>query len=61
MQGRNRCADVKNELVDTARGWGWGDKLTDSVDIYTVLWIKLIASGKLLYNTGSSARCSVMT
>ena len=37
-QGRNRHADVKNEFVDTARGWGW-DRLTDSVDIYTVLCI----------------------
>ena len=30
------------------------------IDMYTLLCMKQIASGKLLYVTGSSARCSVM-
>ena len=29
------------------------------MDIYTLPCIKQVASGNLLYNTGSSARCSV--
>ena len=32
-----------------------------SIDIYIIPCIKLIASGKVLYSTGSSAECSVMT
>ena len=31
------------------------------IDIYTLTFIKYIASGKLLYGTGSSGCCSVMT
>jgi len=31
------------------------------VDIYTLPYVKQIASGYLLYTTGSSARCSVMS
>ena len=31
------------------------------IDIYTPLCVKSIASEKLLYCTGSSARCLVMT
>ena len=36
-------------------------KWLSSTDMYTLSYIKQIASGKLLYNTGSSAWCSVMT
>ena len=32
-----------------------------SIDIYILLSIKQTASGKLLYSTGSSSQCSVMT
>ena len=32
-----------------------------SIGIYTLLCVKQTASGKLVYSTGSSARCSVMT
>ena len=32
-----------------------------STDIYTLPRVKQLASGKLLYNTGSPAWCSVMT
>ena len=52
--------DVENGVVDTAgegeRGIDW-----ESTDLYTPPCVKSIASVKLLYNTGSSARCSVMT
>ena len=32
-----------------------------SVDVHTLPCVKETASGKLLYSTGSSAQCSVMT
>ena len=32
-----------------------------SIDIYTLSCVKQIASGNLLYSTGSSAGCSVVT
>ena len=31
------------------------------IDTYTLSYVKWIASGKLLYSTGSSVQCSVMT
>ena len=52
LQGRNRHADVKNEFVDTARGWGW-DRLTDSVDIYTVLCINWQLVGSCCITQGA--------
>ena len=33
----------------------------NSIDIYTLPRVEQIASGKVLFSTGSSARCSVMT
>ena len=33
----------------------------NSIDIYTLPCVKQIANGKLLYNTGNSAQCSVIT
>ena len=39
---------------------GW-DELRGDIDIYTPPCVKQIASGNLLYNTGNSAWCSVMT
>ena len=59
LQGRNRDADVENRLVDMGEGEGemnW----ESSIDICALLSVKQIASGKLLCNTGSSARRSVM-
>ena len=35
--------------------------LESNVDIYTLPYVKQIASGKLLYSTESSTQCSVMT
>ena len=41
--------------VDT-EGMGRWDELEDSIDIYVLLCVKYLASGKLLYSTGSSAQ-----
>ena len=47
---------VENGLVDTV----WEREGGSSIDIYTPPCVKWMASGKLLYSAGSSARCSVM-
>ena len=57
LQGRNR--HTENELVDT-EGEGrmnW----ENSNETYILPFAKQIASGNLLYNTGSSVRCSATT
>ena len=61
LQGRKRDADVENGLVDTGGDGEGGTNWESSMDIYTLPCVKEIASGKMLYSTGSSARCSVMT
>ena len=61
MRGRNRDADIENELVDT--GGGEGEvrvNCESSVEIHTLPFVKQIASGKALYNIGSSAQGSEM-
>ena len=59
LQGRNRDRDIVSGHVDM-EGEG-GTSWEIRIDMYTLLWVKRIASGeKLLYSTGSSARCSVM-
>ena len=60
-QGMNRDTDVENILVDTAGKGEGGMNLEGSTDIYTRPWVKQTASGELLYNSGTSARGSVMT
>ena len=48
--------------MDTEEGEGVnGTNWESSIDIYSLLCIKQIASGKLLCSTGSSALGSVMT
>ena len=60
MQGRNRDSD-REQTVDTA-GEGEGEtNQENSLEIYALPYVKYIASEKLLYNTGSSAWCPVMT
>ena len=57
MQGRNGDTDIENKLVDPV---GEGESRTtgeSSIDVDTPLCVKQIASGKLLYNTGSPAWC----
>ena len=61
MQGRKRNADREKGCVDT-RGDGEGETNWESrIDIYTLLCVEQTARGKLLYSTGSSAWCSVIT
>ena len=47
---------IENRLTDTAGEEESGTKCESSIDIYTRPCVKQIASGKLLYSTGSSAR-----
>ena len=70
LQGRNREAGIEKRLDTAGEGKGgtnW-DSSTDTYiytiyDIYILPCVKQTAIGKLklLYNTGRSARCSVMT
>ena len=61
LQGRNRDANVANELVDTVGEGKGGTNWKSSTEIHTPPCTKQRASGNLLYITGSSARGSVMT
>ena len=45
------------DMAGGRRGMNW----EIGADIYTLTCVKQIASGNLLNNTGSLARCSVMT
>ena len=54
MQGRNRDADTENRLVDTVREGEGGTNWESTMEMYTLSYVKQIASGKLPYNTGSS-------
>ena len=56
-----RDADIENGHVDTVGGGEGGTNWEMRIDIYTLPCVKQTASGKLLYSTGSSARCSVVT
>ena len=58
---RNRDTDVENGHVDMEGGKGGGMNWEIGIDIHTLPCEKQIASGNLLYSTGSSARCSVVT
>ena len=61
MQGRSKDTDVENGLVDTAVEGEDGTNCEINIEKYTLPRIKYIASGKLLYNTGSSTWCYMMT
>ena len=41
--------------------WEGGANWENRNDIYTLPYVKQIASGKLLFSAGSSTQCSVMT
>ena len=61
MQGSNKDTEVENRLVSTT-GKGEGrENWESSTDVYTLSYVKEIANGKLLYNTGSPVWHSVMT
>ena len=61
LQGRNRGADRENRPVDTVGEGEGGKNWKSSIETYILLYVKQIASGKMLYNTGSSTWCSVTT
>ena len=69
LQGRSRGPNAENGLVDIERRRRLRDELRDwrwrihyqCIQTYTLPGVKQTARGKLLYSTGSSARCSVMT
>ena len=61
MKCRNRDVDEENGHIDTEWEGEGGTSWEIRFDINTLPCVKKIASGKLLYSTGSSARCSVMT
>ena len=58
---RNREANVENGLVNTLEKGEGGTKWESSIEIYTLPYVKQIAIGRLVYNIGSSAQCSVIT
>ena len=47
--------------MDAKGGRGRGMNWEIGLDIYTLLYIKEITSENLLYSTGNSTRCSVVT
>ena len=60
LQGRNRDTDTENSHMDMVMGEG-GKGRKNCTDIYILPCGKQKASGKLLYNTESSAQRSVLT
>ena len=60
FQGKSGDADKENGLVNTVAEGESGTNRESSIDIYTLSCVKYIASGMLLYNTGSPAWCSVI-
>ena len=61
MQSRNRVTDVENKLTDTKGGREGGMNWEIGIDICTLLCIKWITNENLLYSTGNSTQCSVVT
>ena len=61
LQDRNKDADIENRLMNTAREGERGTNWESSIETYTLPCEKQLASGKLLYNTGSSTQCCVTT
>ena len=53
--------DVENACVATGEEGEGGRNWEIRFDVNTLPCVKQMASGKLRYSTGSSARCSVMT
>ena len=60
LQGSSGDADVENRLADTERKGVGGTNGKSNTDIYILLCVKQITSGKLLYSTGTPAWHSVM-
>ena len=60
LQNRNRVTDVENNLIVTSEEVG-RDKWETGTDIHTLLYIKQKTNKDLLYSTGNSGQCSLMT
>ena len=61
MQGRNGDADTQNRIVNIVGEGESGTNGRGSIDIYTLSCVKQTVADKLVYNTESPARHSVMT
>ena len=63
LQSRNTDTVVENKLTDTKGGRVGGMNWEIGIDIYTLLipCIKEIANENLLYSTGNSIQCPVVT
>ena len=59
MEGSNGDADTENRLMDTEEEGESGTNGGSSVETCTLPYVKWIASGNLLYGSGSSNWCSV--
>ena len=61
LQGRNSVTDVENNLVVTSGGSGGGKNWEmGNGYIHTIIY-KCITNENLLYSTGVSTECCVMT
>ena len=56
-------ADIENRLVDKGKGEEGGGEINgeSSMEAYTLTYVKQIANGNLLYDTGNSNWGSVTT
>ena len=61
MQSRNRDTDVENKRMDSKGERSWGVNWEIGIDIYTLLCLKQITNENILYSTGNSTQCSVVT
>ena len=57
---KNRDEDVENVLMDTVSEVEGGTNRKSGIEIYILPYVKQTASGKQVYNTGSSTQSSVM-
>ena len=56
------CApDIEDKHMDTKGRWGGGMIWETGIDIYKLIYIKQITNEGLLYSTGNSTQCSVVT
>ena len=58
QEQRSRC---REQICGHSQGGDGGVNCESSIKTYPLPYVKQIASGKLLYNTGSSAWCSLTT
>ena len=58
----NRLLDLENEFIVTREeGWGEGIVREFGIEVYTLLYLKLITNKDLLYSTGNSAQYYITT